>query len=126
MRALVISDTHVKQEADFKALHEVLEPFLGAVDVIIHAGDAVAREAIDFFKKLKPVYMVRGNMDAADAYQALPEKLVFELGGEDRVDTIIFGHSHRPLIGRIEGVLMLNPGSPTDTRFADRNTVAIL
>jgi hypothetical protein len=31
-----------------------------------------------------------------------------------------------PSIGYIGGTLMLNQGSPTDTRFADRNTTAIL
>jgi predicted phosphodiesterase len=29
---------------------------------------------------------------------------------------IAFGHSHQPIIDRRDGVLLLNPGSPTDRR----------
>jgi putative phosphoesterase len=32
---------------------------------------------------------------------------------EDKVDIIIFGHSHQPIIKTINKTLMLNPGSPT-------------
>ncbi|HZD60578.1 MAG TPA: metallophosphoesterase family protein [Anaerolineae bacterium] len=150
MKALVISDTHIKRKEDFKELERIIEPFLDGVDVIIHAGDSVIREVVEFFSGLRPTYIVRGNMDSIDMQHVLPEKLVFdfdhfriglthgwgqasglrervfELFAHDRVDAIIFGHSHQPYIGRKGNVLMLNPGSPTDTRFADRNTVAIL
>lgn len=34
------------------------------------------------------------------------------------VDVVVFGHSHRPLRESREGVLLLNPGSPTDPSFA--------
>ena len=32
------------------------------------------------------------------------------------VDIVAFGHSHVPLIERRSGVLLVNPGSPTDRR----------
>lgn len=150
MKALVISDTHIRRAADLEPLYEDLKPFLAEVDMIIHAGDWVVREAVDYFKSLKPVRAVRGNMDPGELLHVLPERLVFEFGrykiglvhgwgqaaglrervydvfAPDGVDAVIFGHSHRPHIGMIGAVLMLNPGSATDTRFADRNTVILL
>ncbi|MHB8840594.1 MAG: metallophosphoesterase family protein [Candidatus Aquicultor sp.] len=150
MKALVISDTHAKWQEDIKALQRILEPFLDEVDVIIHAGDSVSQLFVDYIKGLKPTYIVAGNMDSTDVANRLPKSLVFELGGyrigvthgggtktglkgrvfdvfkDERVDMIIFGHSHEAYLGKLDGIIMLNPGSPTDTRFADRNTVALV
>jgi len=38
----------------------------------------------------------------------------FEQG---EVDVVLFGHSHRPFTARQAGVLIGNPGSPTDKRL---------
>ncbi len=150
MKALVISDTHVRKEEDINTLIEIIKPFMGEVDIIIHAGDSVSRSLVDLLDRLKPTYIVSGNMDYVDTASILPEKMVFDLGRfriglthgwghapglkervfdlfkQDDVDAIIFGHSHQPYLGQRNGVLLLNPGSPTDTRFANRNTIAIL
>jgi len=40
-------------------------------------------------------------------------------------DILITGHSHQPKIEQIEGILLLNPGSPVVPRLADR-TVMLL
>ena len=45
---------------------------------------------------------------------------------EEKLDCIIFGHSHRPFNEKINDTLMFNPGSPTDTVFAAINTFGIL
>ena len=44
----------------------------------------------------------------------------------DKVDAIVFGHSHQPLVMRQGGVLFFNPGSPTDDIFAPYKSVGIL
>lgn len=150
MKALVLSDTHVKKEEDLIALKRIIEPFLDGVDVIIHAGDSVTRLLVDYLKHLKPAQVVLGNMDSAELAYSLPDKVIVNLGRfkvgvthgwgtaeglkeriiesfkDDEVDAIIFGHSHRPLLEKVGNVLMLNPGSPTDSRFTDKNYVAIL
>ena len=41
------------------------------------------------------------------------------------VDILVTGHSHQPKIEQLEGVLLLNPGSPIVPRLADR-TVMLL
>ena len=42
------------------------------------------------------------------------------------VDAIIFGHSHSPLNILDNGLLLFNPGSPTDKVFATVKTYGIL
>lgn len=150
MKALVISDTHVKRREDIGKLNTIIEPFIDGVDIIIHAGDSVTIDLVNYLKELKPTHIVSGNMDTSDVAWTLPDRIVFNFGRfriglthgggpasglkervfeeftDDKVDAIIFGHSHQPYIGKRDNVLLLNPGSPTDTRFADRNTVMIL
>jgi len=118
------------------------------VDLIMHAGDIVDLSVLDELRTIAPVEAVAGNMDGPSAQEALPIKKVIALGrysaglihGKfkigvqqemirkefDAVDLIVYGHSHIPFWGRIDGVYFLNPGSPTDTRHAPYNSVAIL
>lgn len=150
MKALVISDTHVRSESEINKLISIIKPYVSEADIIIHAGDLVLKALVKSLNDLKPTYAVSGNMDYYDVAQTLPQKLTFEFASfkvglthgsgpatglkervfdlfkQDGVDAIIFGHSHQPYLGSRDGVLLLNPGSPTDTRFANRNTLAFL
>jgi len=148
MKIGVISDTHIPyaaQELPAKAL----DLFAG-VDAIIHAGDYQDVSVIETLRSKAPFYGVAGNMDAHEIRAIVPEKTVVELGGfsigvmhgggspnglEDRllsafkaehVDVIIYGHSHNPVNHRINNILLFNPGSPTDKRFARCNSIGIL
>jgi predicted phosphodiesterase len=42
------------------------------------------------------------------------------------VDVAIFGHSHQPLVEQQSDLLLLNPGSPTDQRWAPYRSLAHL
>ncbi len=45
----------------------------------------------------------------------------------DEVDAVLFGHSHIPLVGRLDdGRWLVNPGSPTDKRRQPRYSWALL
>ena len=144
MKVGIISDTHVPGAAP--ALPgKVFELFTG-VDLILHAGDIVSQSVLDELGVIAPVEAVAGNMDGADL--RLPAKKVLTLGkftvglihGKYRIDVqkemirkdfgavdlIVYGHSHMPFWGRVGDVLFLNPGSPTDTRHAPYNSVALL
>ncbi|HTD32110.1 MAG TPA: metallophosphoesterase family protein, partial [Candidatus Elarobacter sp.] len=44
----------------------------------------------------------------------------------DEVDVVLFGHSHRPSVGREGGLLVANPGSPTDKRLNPLYSYAVL
>jgi hypothetical protein len=44
--------------------------------------------------------------------------LLKEAFKEDECDLIIFGHSHKPMNEKIDGILFFNPGSATDPAAA--------
>ena len=125
---------------------EGLLPRLEKADLILHAGDLMDPRLLDELAAYAPVYAVRGNLDPPDS--GLPETLEFELGGvpvamihdsgpkrgrrnrmrrrfpEARV--VVFGHSHIPWLEDGGGLLLLNPGSPTDKRRQPDHTFAFL
>lgn len=145
MKIGVLSDTHVTSAAEIPA--EAIESIRG-VDMILHAGDIVALSVIDELRTIADVHAVCGNMDPTVTRQELPSKTTIQAGGRriglvhgsgaplglhqrvrvlfDDVDAIVFGHSHRPMSEMVDGVLMFNPGSPTDVRFAPYRSLGIL
>ena len=145
MKVGVISDTHLPTMGN--GLPEgVLRAFQG-VELILHAGDITDLAVLDELRAIAPVEAVAGNMDDP-AYLGLPYKKVLTLGrfriglihGKfridvqkdlirsefDSVDLIVYGHSHTPFWGKVGDMLFLNPGSPTDNRYAPYHSVAIL
>ncbi len=148
MKIGVISDTHIPSTAP--GLPGRVLDLLATMDAIIHAGDYQDAAVIETLQLLAPFYGVAGNMDAHAVRTIVPEKRVVHLGGfaigimhgggsphglEDRilsafkgehVDAIVYGHSHSPYNHRINNILLFNPGSPTDRRFARCNSMGIL
>ena len=148
MKIGVLSDTHINSLAEGMNLAEKLlaGPFTG-VEAIFHAGDLVIEELESCFYPI-PWFGVRGNMDPARI--ALPERRVVEVAGkrfglihgwgappgiEQRVmsafateplDALIFGHSHEPICKRVGSLLLMNPGSSTDRRYAPQHSVGLL
>lgn len=142
--AVVIADTHIPRRA--KSLPEALLPHLEDADLILHAGDLMDPSLLDHLAEYAPVHAVLGNLDPPEAN--LPETLEFCFGGvkvamihdsgpkkgrrnrmrrrfpEARV--IVFGHSHIPWLEDEDGLLLLNPGSPTDKRQQPEYTFALL
>jgi hypothetical protein len=118
---------------------------LEQADLIVHGGDFVAASVLEELRELGPVEAVHGNMDDADLKALLPGELVVEAGGariglvhnggpragrEARLaarfpscSAVVYGHSHIPQVSRLENVLILNPGSPTDRRRAPEHTM---
>ncbi len=139
-----------KVSEDLEALYELLAPHFKDVSAVIHAGDLVDLAVLEVLKRFGEVYAVAGNMDPASVRQVLPEKRIIELKGfrigiihgwgaptglservrrefaGENLDCIVFGHSHQPYDRVEEGILMFNPGSATDRRFAPRRTIGIL
>jgi uncharacterized protein len=146
MKIGVLSDTHIPTAAP--ALPSVVFEIFKDVDLILHAGDIVDLSVLDELRVLAPVEAVAGNMDDLRAHQSLPHKKILNLGkfraglihgkwklDEQKemirkefndIDLIVYGHSHEPFWGKMFGVMFLNPGSPTDKRYAPYNSVAIL
>ncbi len=149
MKIGVLSDTHINSRTEKLPLK--LVQALQGVDMIIHAGDMVDLSVVEQLKSICPnVRAVSGNMDPALVKKTFPEKDIIEISGhriglihgvghpdnlinwvgnvfkKDKVDIIIFGHSHNGLNLLKDGVLYFNPGSPTDMVFASDNTCGII
>ena len=128
----VVSDTHGRLS------DELLAQLQGA-DAIVHAGDMCSPLDFDVLRKIAPTYMCLGNNDWAyeynnhfgklyrESFQKNVRVLLFGLKWElchyrERLDLswcdiAICGHTHRPLIQRLEsGQLLMNPGSRTFPR----------
>ena len=144
----IISDTHIPTRMAKLPL-EVLSVFNG-VDLILHAGDFESLSIADTLEEIAPLKSVTGNMCWNEVREKFPDNLLLEVeeltiglthgrGGasghnsriiqvfnDKKPDIIVSGHTHMPDARVIDGTLLLNPGSPTDKRFAKKNTVAIL
>ena len=136
LRIGVISDTH-------GLLRPEAEQRLAGVAHIIHAGDIGRPEIIDRLRRIAPVIAIRGNVDKGHWAENYPETETVSLGGHSihvlhdihdlqldpvshGVDVVISGHSHKPLIETVDGVLYLNPGSAGPRRFNLPITLATL
>jgi uncharacterized protein len=136
VRIGVISDTH-------GLLRPEAEQRLAGVAHIVHAGDIGRPHVITGLRQIAPVIAIRGNVDTAHWAARYPDTKMVRLGGRSiyvlhdinelqldlvscGVDVVVSGHSHRPLIETVHGVLYLNPGSAGPRRFNLPVTLATL
>jgi len=148
MKISVISDTHIP--ATCESLPQKVANLLKGADLIVHAGDLTELNVLDELKKIAPVEAVYGNMDSVILLRQLPLRKVINVGAfklgiihgngapgnlisyirqnfkDERVDCIIYGHSHTAAIDIIDNTIYFNPGSPTDTIFAPYNSIGTL
>ena len=130
MKIAILSDTHGLLRP------EVVE-HLKTADAILHGGDINSQSIVHELRQYAPVYMVRGNNDKAWA-ESIPHHLTVTLDGLtftmvhnkkevpqdlDRVDVVVFGHSHKYLQKESGGILWLNPGSCGPRRFHQEITM---
>ncbi len=129
----VISDTHGTLDGRVAGI-------LDGVDAIVHAGDIGSPAVLMELELIAPVLAVRGNTDEADWAHDLPLRATLEVGEHlvavehdssrppsQRVDVLVAGHTHRPLIEHRDGYLRVNPGSASTPRgHGARPTVARL
>jgi uncharacterized protein len=149
MKIAVVSDTHIPERA--AELPEKLLAEIKGCDMVIDVGDLVELSVLDDLKRVcDDVRAVAGNMDPPQVREKLPSKLfikagkfligvthgygppqrlpemVRELFKKDKLDLIVFGHSHQPTIIEEGKPWLFNPGSPTDTIFAPYRSFGII
>lgn len=139
----VLADTHIPKRA--RDLPPQAYQHLSGVDAIVHAGDVLTIDLLNRLQKLAPTHAVLGNNDQG---LSLPLRLDLCLGGVEigvvhdsgaregrgarlrrwfpSAQVVIFGHSHIPMNEWHDGLLLFNPGSPTDRRRQPRHTMGLL
>jgi putative phosphoesterase len=142
----VISDTHLPRGA--RRIPGECVDRLAKADLILHAGDFVAVEALEEIEALgPPVAAVHGNVDSGEVRRRLPAERTVDAGGvqiamlhdagpsRGRIErmrarfpdaaAVVYGHSHIPLHEERNGFQLFNPGSPTDRRRQPRHTMGL-
>ena len=138
MKIAVISDTHMNKH--FSKLKDILDKHFKNVDLIIHAGDYTSTDVISILEEHSKFIGVYGNNDKSKLRGLLTDKKIITLENykigichgdgpkkntldnvidnfkDDKLDIIIYGHSHKPSILTKGKTLYLNPGSCTSKR----------
>jgi putative phosphoesterase len=148
MKIVCISDTHIPARAE--GLPRPVTDALERADLVLHAGDLTDMETLEYLEGLPRFVGAAGNMDVPQVRRRLRDLEIVEHEGvrialihgwgapgplpgvlrlhleSERPSAIVYGHSHRPHNERVDGVLMFNPGSPTDRVFAPYRSYGVL
>jgi len=136
MKIGLISDTHGLLRPQALAA-------LQGCEQLIHAGDIGKPEILEALRGIAPLTVVRGNNDEDDSWASdvlFSARLDIESVSifvthiladvpkplPDGIQVVVIGHSHKPLIQQIDGVLYINPGSAGPRRFKLPVSVALL
>jgi putative phosphoesterase len=135
----LISDTHGMVRA---AVHQAL----AGVELILHSGDVGGDAVLDELELIAPVMAVHGNTDDANDPR-LSAEIDRTIGGvrihvshghemgsptPERLlerypaDVIVYGHTHRQLVTRVDDRLVVNPGAAGARRFKLEPSVGLL
>jgi len=130
MKYIVISDLHIPERA--KEIPKKILDEAKILDGIICAGDFTTKEVFDTLNEAnKNVIAVKGNCDrfSLPEYSAFFQEgkkigilhshifgrgnllLLEEFAKSEKLDILIFGHTHTSFLEKRSNVLMINPGS---------------
>jgi len=148
MKICVLSDSHF---GEFDIIDEKLKDVISNFNFFIHAGDVGSTKFLKFLSKYGEVVAVKGNTDIYPLDEILKYYEIVELEGikigiihgggnpldiegrvltffKDRggVDIIVFGHTHYPIVKKIDNIILFNPGSCTKNRGWDCSTYGII
>ncbi|MEP7346431.1 MAG: metallophosphoesterase [Gemmatimonadaceae bacterium] len=135
----LISDTHGLVRA---SVHTAL----AGVAMILHAGDVGGDDVLDELALIAPVVAVAGNCDdpsdprlSAQIVRTVEGVRIHVSHGHELgvptpaalaqlydADVVVYGHTHRQRIERIDGRLIVNPGAAGQRRFDIMPSVARL
>lgn len=120
---------------------------LDGVGLILHAGDVGARDVLIELAALAPVHAVYGNVDDIHTPELEAHRWMSLEGWQIHVShghevgrpspdlllhrypdagILVFGHTHRALVHRAAGRLVVNPGAAGPRRFDSVPSVARL
>jgi putative phosphoesterase len=137
MRVGLISDSHL--HSDRRPLWDEVAVAFDGVDLIFHAGDMFGLAVLDWLERIAPVKAALGNNDDGNLSDPRLKRVqmldlegwrvavIHDMEPEDQpiedlrrmflegrsADIFITGHTHYERIDYRDGVLQINPGSPT-------------
>lgn len=152
MRIGLLADTHIPDIE--QAVPEKVADLFRDVDLILHAGDIYSRSVLDYLQSIAPVLAAKGDDDYI-IDERVKQKHVLSVEGRTLLliherpyyyrsapgtqrpapppsangsaDIVVFGHEHRTVVERQNGILLVNPGSPTFLSYRrGPGTVALL
>lgn len=151
MKVGIITDTHDHHKNVLKAVEIFNEK---GVKYILHAGDFVSPFTAKAFGDVKDAKFI-GVFGNCDGERKMLKSVIEEFGGEiheklyagfiekkkvlmthkpDKIeaeisggkyDLIIYGHTHKPDIRRVENTLVVNPGEATDWITGESHLVVL-
>ena len=140
----LISDTHGWLDP---RVIEIFDEY--GVEKILHAGDIGDPGVLSGLEEVAPTIAVRGNIDGG-VLRDLPLEAVVEVGGKrlavlhiagspkrpnkvartfllrSRPDLLLVGHSHIPVVAKVQGALWVNPGAAGRQGFHKERFAALL
>ncbi len=139
MKIGLVSDTHGCFDPQLPELFQ-------GVEHILHAGDIGPASIISELEKIAPVTAVLGNNDWDASFRETeivnlasrkflvhhivdphwPSDTFKRLLARHNPDVVVFGHTHKPFDGVMEGVRFLNPGYAGKQRFSLHRSVGVL
>jgi uncharacterized protein len=147
VRIGVLSDTHIHHFDDIPvSFLDTLKTF----DLVIHLGDFVCLELVEYFRSFNNFYGIAGNHDPHTVKALLPRADVIEVNGKrlgllhgywfpfftqrrsiyrfrkEKVDAILYGHTHVIRNEIADNIRFFNPGSALALWPAPWKTYGIL
>ena len=138
MKLGVISDTHGKLNGKIRDIFQ-------GVDAIIHCGDIGSKGILVELENIAPTYAVLGNTDKPFIYPGLKYRYTVSINDFNILikhefdpefdnhrksakdfDMVFFGHTHIPYIKKQNGVLFVNPGSASQGRRGNPESVVLI
>ena len=136
----LISDTHIPDHV--KKLPEQLKEAFRGVDMILHGGDIYSVSVLNELEQIAPVLAAQGDDDTsftANDSRVKPKHII-NIDGltiwlmhekprslprvskeipwlDDPPDAIVCGHTHEAMVEDHQGILHVNPGSPTFPKY---------
>lgn len=146
----VVSDTHMPRMSASLPLALRRGLVENSVGLILHLGDFTRPAVADQFEDLARFDAVAGNNDGEEIVRRFGRRKILDVEGlrigmthgdgrskttlqraldcfrGERLDVLLFGHSHVPYCARHADMWLVNPGSPTDKRRAPTYSWALL
>lgn len=132
VKIAVLSDTHIHH---LKDLPDSLRDICKSFDMVIHLGDFVSPELVEYMKGFNNFHGIAGNHDPRAVKALLPQMDVIQVKGKrlgllhgywspfmaqqrslfrfrkEKVDAILYGHTHVIRNEKVGKMLFFNPGS---------------